>query len=161
MEEKFLRKISYTRQFPQRGHTCRATASKPLSTPWYDPSVQVAHAQQADPWRWGEFSHSLTPVLFNELWVLLGFLSVHTTPTHPPTHTHTLVSWWMFVGLPFLGCYEGCGHDFRERVLEWTYTSKCLRWMTPRSKIAGPHRKLVSPEDFWCPKTQLTFGVST
>lgn len=42
----------------------------------------AAHAQQAGPRRQGEFSHSLTPVLFNELWVLLRFLSVHTTHPH-------------------------------------------------------------------------------
>lgn len=57
----------------------------------------------------------------------------------------------MFVGFPFLGCYEECGHDFHEQVLEWIDISKCLRRMTSRSKIAGPHRKhfvLLSPEDF-------------
>ena len=54
----------------------------------------------------------------------------------------------MFVGFPFLGCYEECGHDFHEQILEGTYISKCLRRMTSRSKIAGPHRKHMSPEDF-------------
>ena len=54
----------------------------------------------------------------------------------------------MVVGFPFLGCYEECGHDFHEQILEGTYISKCLRRMTSRSKIAGPHRKHMSPEDF-------------
>lgn len=53
----------------------------------------------------------------------------------------------MFVGFPVLGCFEECGHDFHAQVLVWTSISKCLG-KTPKSEIAEPYNKPVSPKDF-------------